>query len=72
MGDNCGQFNSIRLYFLELLFSKPPKWTQSGPEPPKNYGIFQVKFRMAYRQTLKLGTDKLWKNAEAKGCDNFC
>ena len=40
---------------------KPPKMD------PKNDGIFQVKLRMAYRQTLKLGMDKLWKNVEAKG-----
>ena len=44
---------------------KTPKMDPMGPEPPKNEGIFQVKLRTAYRQTLKLGMDKRWKNADA-------
>lgn len=45
------------------------KWVQIGPEPlqkkiKKNEGIFRVKSRMAYRQTLKLGMDKSWKNED--------
>ena len=56
---------------LKLLPKNSSKWVQIGPEPlkkkkkkKKNEGIFRVKSRMAYRQTLKLGMDKSWKNED--------